>query len=375
MINKINTAIIGCGMISKTYLKSLQQFQILEVTACCDLDEERASSIAELFSIKKMTFDEILSDVKIQFIINLTNPNAHYLITKKALEAGKHVYSEKMLSVTLEEGKELCEIAKEKRLRLGVAPDTFLGGSIQTARYMIEHELIGEVTSAVISVNRDYFITGDILPHLNKLGGGIAFDVGCYYLTAIASILGTVEKVTGFAKINRAERVNQRVGTPLYQQETRVEENNVTAAALQFSSGVLATVHFNSESIVDEMPHLELYGTKGIIIMGDPNTFDAPVYLKKMLGEKVLFPFTHGYTRQARGIGAAEMGWAMQENRPHRASMEMAYHILEIVNGIMISAKEEKTYHMKSGFTLPQSLPEGYLDIGEWGPVEERAII
>ena len=371
----MKTAIIGCGMISRTYLTCLKKFSILEIAACCDLNEERAQAMAEEFGIRQMTFEEILSDSDIELIINLTNPAAHYQLTKQALLAGKHVYSEKMLAVELTEGKELVELAAAKNLRLGAAPDTFLGGGIQTAGYIIRHGLIGQVTSAALSVSRDYFITGDMLPHLNKRGGGIAFDVGCYYLTALLSILGPVEKVTGFTGVNRPERVNQRVGTLRYGEKMIVECENIVTASMVLKSGVLVSVHFTSEAIVNEVPRLEIYGTEGILFAGDPNNFDSPVYLQKMMSDKVCFPFTHGYTEQARGIGAAEMAWAVKAGRPHRASMEMAYHVFEAVHGMTLSAKEEKVYYMQSDFTPPVPLPEGFLDNGDWGPVQEAALV
>lgn len=370
----MKAAIIGCGMISRTYLNSLKQFSVIQVCACCDRNTERVRQTAEEFQLREMTFEEILADQEIELIINLTNPSAHYEINRQSIEAGKHVYSEKMIAVELSEGQELLKLAAEKQVRLGVAPDTFLGGGIQTAGYLVSHGLIGEVTSAVISVNRDYFVTGDILPHLNQRGGGISFDVGCYYLTALLSILGPVEKVTGFAGINRPERVNQRVGTARYGEKMQVTCENILTAALQLTSGVQVSVHITSETIGED-PRLEIYGTEGIVFAGDPNTFDSPVYLKKMYAEKIRFPFTHGFTNQARGIGAAEMIWAMKSNRPHRASMEMAYHVFEVIHGMLISAKEERVYHMKSSFTIPKPLPAGFLENGDWGSVQEAALV
>ena len=130
----MKAAVVGCGMISETYLTSLKQFQSIEVAACCDLDKERAYRTAEKFHTEALTWEEILEDERIEMVINLTNPAAHYSITKGALEAGKHVFSEKMIAVEKQEGFALCRIARERGVRLGVAPDTFLGAVIQTAR-------------------------------------------------------------------------------------------------------------------------------------------------------------------------------------------------------------------------------------------------
>lgn len=370
----MKTAVVGCGMISETYLTSLKQFQIIEVVGCCDLDVKRAEKLAEQFGIAVISWEEILESREIELVINLTNPAAHYSITKAALEAGKHVYSEKMIAVEKEDGWRLCEIARQNHVRLGVAPDTFLGAGIQTARYVLDHGLAGSVTSGLVSLNKDFWVMGDILPHLLKAGGGILFDSGCYYLTALACLLGPVKYVTGFTAVNRPERENRRVGNPHYGEKVLVESENVVAGALMFESGVLVSLHFNSESIMNENFRLELYGTNGILSLGDPNTFNGEVVLQKPLQAPAVFPFTHGYSGQSRGIGAAEMAWAIRQQRPHRAGMEMALHVFEIAHGILESAKSGKQYKMTTTFEKPAPLPEGYLDNGVWGPTEERAL-
>lgn len=374
MEDKMNTAVIGCGMISDTYLQSLKQFSILQIDSCCDLNEDRAAAMAGKFGIRARTLDDILEDKNIELIINLTNPSAHYEITRRALEAEKHVYSEKMIAVEWEEGKELCRLAQEKGKRLGVAPDTFLGAGIQTARYLLDHGMIGEVTSAILSLNKDFEVFGDILPHLNRRGGGILFDSGCYFLTALVYLLGPVKQVTGFAGISRPERENKRVGNVHYGEKSVVECENVAAGALRFESGAIAAFHFNADSILNENYKFELYGTQGILELGDPNLFEGRVRMQKPLQETVDMPFTHGYQKQARGIGAAEMAWAVRQNRPHRAGMEQALHVFEIVHGIMKSSETGKTYEMETTCSRGASLPEGYVDNGAWGPTEERAL-
>lgn len=370
----MKTAVVGCGIISETYLTSLKQFQILEVVGCCDLDVKKAEKLANQFGIAAISWEEILENREIELVINLTNPAAHYKITRAALEAGKHVYSEKMIAVEKEDGFRLCEIARQNHVRLGVAPDTFLGAGIQTARYVLEHGLVGDVTSGLVSLNKDFYVLGDILPHLLKAGGGILFDSGCYYLTALVYLLGPVKCVTGFAAINRPERENRRVGNQHYGEKVLVESENVVAGALAFESGALVSLHFSSESVMNENSRLELYGTKGILSLGDPNTFNGKVILQKPLQSPAEFPFTHGYAGQSRGIGAAEMAWAILQNRPHRAGMEMALHVFEIAHGILESAKSGKQYEMTTTFEKPAILPEGYLDNGAWGPVTERAL-
>ncbi len=374
-VKKVKAAIVGCGVISDIYIQSLQnKFQIIDVAACSDLNTERMKAQAEKYQIRAMEYDEILRDDSIGMILNLTNPGAHYSVTKQALEHGKHVFTEKMLAVELEEGKELCRMAKEKNLRLGVAPDTFLGGGIQTARYIVDKGLIGEPLSAMVSLNRNFDVFADLFPHMNQRGGTMPFDTGCYYMTALANVLGPTQKVTGFGRCYQPDRIGKRIDRPWFGKEMKVADFNIVTAVAEYANGVLCTVHFNSESILTERPCLEIYGTEGILVMGDPNQFNGRNYIQKPMGELIEFPFTHGYTENSRGVGAAEMAWSIEKGRPHRASMEMAYHVFELIHGMYISAESSQVYQLESTFDRPQALPTGYLDNGFWGPMEESAL-
>lgn len=375
-MKKVKAGIIGCGMISDIYLQSLTgQFQILETVACADRHLNRAKKKAEKYGIRALSIQEMLEDPEITMILNLTSPAGHYEITRQALEHDKHVYSEKMMALELEEGKELCQMADQRGKRLGVAPDTFLGGSIQTARYIVDRGLIGQPLSVVVSLNRNFTVFGDILPFLHKKGGNIPYDVGCYYMTALAYILGPAERISSFSRKYKPERISLRADRPWYGEKIHVEGDNILTSTIQYQNGVLGTIHLNGESIQNENQHLEIYGTDGILIMGNPNNFDSPVYIRKPMHEAIEFPFTHGFTRNVRGLGAAEMAWAMDQNRPHRASKEMAYHVFEIMHGMEISAHEERIYKMQSSFERPAALPEGYLPNGAWGSCEESALI
>jgi len=374
-IAQINVAVVGCGVISDIYLQSLQdKFAVTNVVACSDLNPEKMQAKAEKYHIKAMSYADILADPTIQLIVNLTTPKAHYSIIKQALEHGKHVFSEKMIAVELSDGQELCELARSKNLRLGVAPDTFLGGGIQTARYMVDHGLIGDPLSVVVSLNRNFRVYADIFPHMNQRGGTLPFDTGCYYLTALASILGPAKSVSAFGRRYQPERIGQRTDKPWFGEKSTVEADNILTATVAYQDGVLTTVHFNSENILNEQPQMTLFGSDGILKMGDPNNFDSPNYLTKQLNEPVKFPFTHGFLENSRGLGVADMAWAIQQNRPHRASMEMAYHVFELIHGMYQSAETETVYHMQSTFDRPQPLPTGYLDNGFWGPTEESAL-
>ena len=376
-MNKIKAAIVGCGSISEIYMTNLTsgKFTAIELAACSDLVTERMNACAEKFNIKAMTLDEICADPSIEMVINLTTPMAHYPITKQCLLAGKHVFSEKMIAVDLEQGEELVQIANEKGLHLGVAPDTFLGASVQTAKYIIDKGLIGKPLSARASISRDYGIYGEFLTHLYKKGAGIGFDMGGYYLTALAALLGPVRSVAAFTAINDAHRINTRIGTPFFGQEYDLEVPNVIAAALQYESGVIGTLHMNSDCIEDEETCLKIYGTEGIVSVGDPNLFGSTVTLHKPLNDTVVFPFTHGYEENSRGLGATEMAWSILAGRDHRASKEMAFHVFETMHGIMISAREGKVYQLGSTFTVPAGLPAGFRSVGDWSRKEESALI
>lgn len=372
----LKAAIVGCGVISKVYMDSIRNnFSILEVVACSDLDAERMKRTAEQYQIQPMSYEDILRDESIEMVINLTTPKAHYELTKQALLHGKHVYSEKTIAVSFEDGKKLCQLAKENEVRLGAAPDTFLGGGIQTAGYAVERGMVGNISSGVISYSRDNRVLGENLPHLFQSGGSVIYDMGVYYMTAVCSILGNVKRIFAFGKKTEDVHRITRVGSPFWGKEIVLDDDNVITAVLEFENHALVTVHFNSATIIDESYHLELYGDKGILRMGDPNTFNGSVILEKAQNEPVKLPFTHGFLKQSRGLGAAEMAWAIRDGRPHRASMEMALHVLEALRGILTSAETGKPYEMETSFERPRLLPEGFIGEGFWEAKEESALL
>lgn len=200
-IQPVKTAVIGCGVISDAYLQTMtQKFNILDVVGCCDRNPEKAQAAAQKYGIKALTIEEILADETIEIVVNLTTPASHYPVIKQLLEAGKHVYTEKVLSVRLDHAAELVKIADNKNLYLGAAPDTFLGSAIQTARYVVDSGLIGEVTSCYCALTRDGEILNRAFPFTAKEGGGFGFDVGIYYITALLSILGQSKKYLGLCR-------------------------------------------------------------------------------------------------------------------------------------------------------------------------------
>ncbi len=224
-------------------------------------------------------------------------------------------------------------------------------------------------------MSRNYGIYGEFLPHLYKKGAGIGFDMGGYYLTALAAVLGPLQAVQAFTNVNEPRRRNTRIGAALFEQDYELEVPNVIAASLQYKNGALGTLHMNSDSIIDERTNLEIYGTEGILVMGDPNLFGGPVRLQKTNGALTEFPLTHGFAENSRGLGAAEMAWSIRSGRNHRASKEMAYHVFETMHGIMESAENGKRHTMESTFETPAALPAGYIGDGVWTRKEESALI
>ena len=376
-MKKVKTAVVGCGSISDIYMTNFTngKFSIIELVACSNRTMSKAEAAAKKFGIRAMTLDEICADPEIELVVNLTTPASHYPVIKQCLEAGRHVFTEKMIAVELWQGRELLELAETKGLRLGVAPDTFLGASVQTAKYIVEAGLIGKPVSCRASISRNYGIYGEFLTHLYKRGGGIGFDMGGYYLTALASILGPVKAVSAFTAINDPKRVNTRVGAANYGEAYELEDANVITAAMQYENGVLGTLHMNSDCILDETYGLEIYGTEGILYMGNPNEFGNPVYIRKTMSDKVEFPLTHGFAENSRGVGAAEMAWSIAAGRNHRASKEMAFHVFELMHGIMTSAETGEMYKMGSAFEIPAALPAAYMGDGGWTRKEESALI
>jgi len=361
-IQPVKTAIVGCGVISEAYLNTMtQKFNILEIVGCCDLDEAKAKARAQQYGIQVLTMEEILADPSIELVVNLTTPVAHYPVIKQLLEGGKHVYTEKVLTVELEHAAELLKIANEKNLYLGSAPDTFLGSALQTARYVVESGMLGDITSCYCAMTRDSNILNRAFPFTAKPGGGIGFDVGIYYITALLSVLGPVREVSGVVRTLNPEKPDyalERFGEPI-----QVQCENLMAGTLQFACGTVGNLLFDSNSIfiLPEQPAVVLHGTMGILYMADPNQFGGEVkVILKGNSEPVVMQQSHAFTREYRGLGVAEMAWSMRMGRKNRANKEMAYHALEVLHGIVKSSETKANQVMGSTFEKTPPIPRGY---------------
>ncbi len=362
MIKPVKTAVVGCGNISDAYLNTMiNRFKVLEVVGCCDRNPEKAQAQAQKYGIKVLSIEEILADNTIELVVNLTAPTAHHAVINQLLEAGKHVYTEKVLAVELEQAAELVKLANDRNLYLGAAPDTFLGSAIQTARYVVDSGILGEITSCYCALTRDGELLNQAFPFTTRPGGGIGFDVGIYYITALLSILGPVKEVSGIVRTRNPER--QDYTLEHYGESYAIECENLMAGTLQFDCGTVGNVLFDSNSIfiLPEKPHVVLCGTMGIMYMADPNSFggDVKVILKGN-NEPFIMPPSHAFSDECRGLGVAEMAWSMRQGRINRANKEMAYHALEVLHGIVKSSETRSNHVMQSTFEKMPPLPRGY---------------
>jgi predicted dehydrogenase len=351
-LKKLNVGIIGCGNISSIYFKNCETFQTLDIVACADLDIERAKAKAEEYQVKAYSVEELLADPTIDIVINLTIPAAHGQVALQALEAGKHVYTEKPLSISLEEGKKVLDLAESKGLRVGGAPDTFLGGGIQTGIKLIEDGWIGKP----IAANAFFMSSGVEEWHPNpdffyQTGGGPMFDMGPYYITALITLIGSVKRVTGSANISFPERETPEG------RKIPVEIPTHISGVLDFENGAVGTLVTSFDSWGNNLPRIEVYGEHGTLSIPDPNTFSGPVMYRRK-GEKEFkeVPLTHGYQTNSRGIGLADMAEAIAEGRPHRANGNLTYHTLEIMHGFHIASEQSKHYQLTSSVERPQLL-------------------
>ena len=349
--------IIGCGNISRAYFHGCGFFPNLEIVACADLSVALAVEKAAEWNIPRgCSVDELLADDEIELVINLTIPAAHAEVDLQILQAGKHAYSEKPFAVEREDGQKVLALAKEKNLRTGCAPDTFLGGGIQTCIKLVNDGWIGTPVAATGFM----MSSGPESWHPNptfyyQRGGGPMFDMGPYYLTALISLLGPVRRISGATRITREERM--ATGESTYGLNIKVETPTHVAAVLDFHSGPIATLVTSFDVQAAQLPNIELYGTEGTIRVPDPNTFGGPVLVNRVgSGEWKEVPITHDSTEPGRGTGVADMANAIQTGRPHRVSGEMAYHVLDLMHGVHDASSEGRHIELQSTCDKPAPL-------------------
>jgi predicted dehydrogenase len=358
--------LIGCGNISNAYFQHLAPYAAFaKITACADIDVERAQAKATEHGVAKAcSVKELLADPDIDAVLNLTIPAAHAGVNLAALKAGKHAYCEKPFSLTYKEGVQVLKEAQKRKLRVGCAPDTVLGGGIQTARLVIDSGAIGKPIAAFANMlchgheswhpNPDFYY---------QKGGGPLFDMGPYYLTSLVLLMGPVKSVTAVAKMTFKERTITSKVTP--GRKIKVEVPTHLSGELEFVNGAIATVNMSFDVWRSNMPLLEVHGTEGSLSVPDPNNFGGEVKLwTKAKPEWVSVPLTHS-DKTGRGIGVADMAFSAQTGKKqHRLNGELALHVVEIMEAFHTSAKTGRKITLKSRPKQPEPLPAG-LPVGE----------
>ncbi len=363
--SKLNVGVIGSGAISNIYIENMiNKFDNLEVLAVASKNFENAEKKAKEFNIEAKTTEELINDANIDLIVNLTPVGAHYELIKKSLLAGKHVYTEKTITQNLAEAKELLEIANEKNLFLGSAPDTFMGGAFQSARSAIDSGILGEVNSFAISCNRDNALLQSMFAFLLEPGAGVLKDYAVYHLTALVSLLGSVERVGGVIKTPYKKFTNILPTSPNFGKELDSPNESRVSAILMMKSGVTGTLHIDSDNIIQDQTYFAIYGTKGILYLTDPNGFGGTVkFIPKSIDFTKPVEFLElecktGFVENSRGIGPSDLAESvLKGKRSNRASKEMAYHVLEVLEGILSCGENGAFIDIKSDFEMPEPMP------------------
>lgn len=355
----VKVGVIGCGTISGIYLKNAKRFnEIIEVVACADLDMDRARARAEEFGVARaVTVDDLLADPEIELVVNLTTPQAHAEVALRALESGKSVYNEKPLAIAKEDAQRILALADAKGLRVGCAPDTFLGAGIQTCRKLIDDGAIGEPVAAVAFMmshgpeswhpNPDFYY---------KAGGGPMLDMGPYYLTALVNLLGPIRRVTGATRISFPRRTI--TSQPKYGQVIDVEVPTYVAGLMDFACGAIGTIITTFDVWAAQLPRIEIYGSEGSLSVPDPNTFGGPVLIRRAgAKEWSEVPLTYPYEDNSRCLGVADMAYGIRTGRPHRANGRLAYHVLEAMHAFHEASALGRHVLLESSVERPAPMP------------------
>ena len=350
MAKTLGVGIIGCGNISAAYMRLAPLFKSIEVRACADIDAKAAQARAAEFGLRAETVDGLLAADDIDIVVNLTIPAAHYEVSKRILDAGKHVYSEKPFVLSLKEGQDIAKRAAKKGLRVGSAPDTFLGGAHQHARHLIDSGAIGKVTSGTAYVmshgmehwhpNPDFFF---------KPGAGPVLDIGPYYVTNLIQLIGPVKRVGAISSTQAPVRTI--TSKPRSGQKIKVETPTTIHAVLEFENGATVAMGTSWDVWSHDHRNMELYGEDGTLYVPDPNFFGGDLRMTKGNEPvKKLAKFDHpfavinesnGTRRQAnyRTSGLADMAQAIIDGRPHRCSLELALHAVDVMTSILKSGE------------------------------------
>jgi predicted dehydrogenase len=345
----VNVGVVGCGVIAGRYVTGSAAFDSFDVVACSDTDSARSEALGAEHGLLVEAVEELIADPAIDIVLNLTPPDVHAAVVGAALGAGKHVYTEKPLTTSVDEGRALLAEAARLKLRIGCAPDTFLGSAYAAARDLIARGDIGEPLGA----NATMLVGGADTWHPNgdmffRAGAGPMLDIAPYYLTAIAALLGPFAAATGFASTPTRRRtlaVGPRAG-----ESFEVEVPTHVTAALRLASGALAGLTVSFEARDQYESGLVLYGTEGVLQLPDANEFEGELRIRAGQGEWQTVPYDSRGAQETRGYGLHEMIEAVRADRPHRASGELALHVLETASAVLRSAEEGRTVEVTTRF-------------------------
>ena len=358
-MNKVfKVGLIGCGHIAETYFRAEKYFNNIKIIKCADIKLKAAKKCSKEYGVKFLSVNEILKDQEVEIILNLTIPKAHYEISKKALLNGKHVYSEKPLAINLKDGKELLKISRRKKLYLGNAPDTFLGGGIQKSKELVEKNIIGKIKlgNAVFAFPGIQSYHPNPEPWFAKLEGGPVIDMGPYYITALVNLLGPAKKVSGRI-INGSKYRTIGIG-PKKGRKFKVNCPTTYLSTITFKNNTVIRLTLSFDVIAHQRNHIELYGEKGSMIVPDPNMFGGSVFTCKKLGDnwkeykttkmhlgKINIRTQSSRANEAptnanyRGAGLSEMAYSIEKKRKHLCNGEISLHVLDIITSIMKASK------------------------------------
>lgn len=358
-MKKVKIAMIGVGDISGIYLKNITEtFHELELVGICDLVRGKAEKAQETYGVPKIyeTMYDAFADEEVDMILNLTRPYEHFDVSFQALKAGKHVYSEKPLAATFEEGKQLAKLAEEMNLLLGGAPDTFLGSGIQTCRKLIDDGFIGDVIGAAAFMVCHGHETWHPDPAFYyQHGGGPMMDMGPYYVTALVNLVGSVKGITGVTKASFPTRTI--TSEPKRGTVVDVEVPTYVTGILDFENGATGTIFTTFDVYYKTQARFEIYGTKGTLIVPDPNTFGGPVQLlRPQDGKYKDMPLLFDYKENSRALGLADMAKALCTGRPARASHRQTLHVLDIMTAFSRSSDAKAYISLETSYHREQPM-------------------
>ncbi|MEM6462158.1 MAG: Gfo/Idh/MocA family oxidoreductase [Pseudomonadota bacterium] len=367
MPDRLGVGIVGCGNISSAYFKLSKLFNSFEIIACSDINEDAARARAEEFDVRADSVDDMLAADDIDIVVNLTVPAAHFEVSKRFLKQNKHVYAEKPFVLSVSEGQQLAAIAADRGVRIGSAPDTFLGGAHQLARHLVDRGDLGKITSGTCHVmshgmehwhpNPDFFF---------KPGGGPILDLGAYYISNLVQLIGPVKSVAAMSATPAPQRTI--TSQPRAGETITVETPTTFHALLEFENNALVTLGASWDVWENGHGPMELYGEKGSLFMPDPNYFAGEVRYTTRSDYVIEEPewehplgvdneeHSWGRTANYRAAGLADMAQAIKQNRRHRCSLEFALHVVEVMTAILHSSDKKRFMEMETRCERPEAL-------------------